>query len=41
MLVEKIDIAIVYPFGNLLSNLVGATALNHIESSPAIFSLSA
>ena len=40
MLVEKVDIAVVDALGDLLADLVRATAFDHVESCPAVLGLS-
>jgi hypothetical protein len=40
VLVEKVDSAVVDPFGNCLANLVRRSALNHIQASPSVLGLS-
>lgn len=39
MLVEEIDLASIKPLGNLLADLVRATALNHLQIGPAVLRL--
>ena len=41
MLVEKLDVAIVDTFGNLLADLMRRSTFNHIQTSPSVLSLSA
>lgn len=41
MLVEELDITVIDPFRNLLSNLVRRSSFNHIEARPSILRLSA
>lgn len=39
MLIKKVDLPRVQPFGNRLSNLVRTTALNHVQIGPAALRL--
>lgn len=39
MLVEELDLAIVDSLGNLLADLVRATALDHVQTGPAVLSV--
>jgi hypothetical protein len=41
MLIEELDVAIVDALGNLLADLVRASALNHVQSRPAVLRLCA
>lgn len=41
MLVEELDVTVVDTAGNLLADLVRATALNHVELGPSVLSLRA
>ena len=41
VLIEELNLAIIDPLGNFFSDLVRATALNHVQASPSILRLCA
>jgi hypothetical protein len=41
MLVEEVDVSVVDALGDLLSDLVGRSALDHVEARPSVLSFGA
>lgn len=41
MFIEELDLTVVDPLGNLLADLVRASAFDHVQPSPAVLCLRA
>ena len=40
MLIEELNIAIIYPFGNFFPDLMRSTTFDHIQPCPSVLRLS-